>query len=269
MIETLQSKPDVIAIRIRDRLVLSDLDPVIDRIEASLRDRDKTHVFAEFEHLHSLEAKGIGSYLGRAMAMLGKLDRFGRIAAVADQSWIRWAARVESALLPGIRYETFTSAERDRALAWVEGRVQLAHGSSLKLIETDRPDTLGFEVDGRISEAETRALAVRMDELASAEDRLRLLVRVRNLGGAELGAIMSSEYLRMKWSLLDRIDRYAVVGGPSWLKTSTAALGRLFRGELRHFGPEEEKAAWAWLEAEAVGERLLVEDAPEPETEPA
>jgi hypothetical protein len=269
MIETLPSSPDVIAIRIRERLVLAELEPILERMEASLRANEKTHVYVEVEQLRSVEASGIGGYVGRAVALLGKLGRFGRVAAVADQSWIRWAARIESALLPGIRYETFTSAERERALAWVEGKAKLAHGSSLKLIETDRPGTLGFEVDGRISEPETERLAARMDELARGEDRLRLLVRVRNIGGAELGAILGSDYLRMKWNLLDRVERYAMVGGPSWLKASTNTLDRMFKGELRHFRADEEAAAWAWLEARPLRESVLVSDPLGPEAETA
>lgn len=57
----------------------------------------------------------------RAMPLFGKLDRFGRVAVVADQAWIRAGTRLESALLPSIRYRVTMPDERDEALAWVIG----------------------------------------------------------------------------------------------------------------------------------------------------
>ena len=53
--------------------------------------------------------------------MLGKLNRFGRVAVVADQAWIRAMTRIESAILPFISYRVFEPAQRDEALAWAKG----------------------------------------------------------------------------------------------------------------------------------------------------
>jgi hypothetical protein len=58
------------------------------------------------------------------MPLFGKLSRFGRVAVVAHQAWVRWGTRLESALLPFISYRTFEPEERDAALAWVETGVE-------------------------------------------------------------------------------------------------------------------------------------------------
>jgi hypothetical protein len=55
------------------------------------------------------------------MLLFGKLSSFGRVAVVADQAWVRVGTRLESALLPNIRYRTYMPEERDEALAWVVG----------------------------------------------------------------------------------------------------------------------------------------------------
>jgi hypothetical protein len=44
-----------------------------------------------------------------------------RIAIVSDEEWIRTAARLESALLPGVAYQVYDDHEADAALAWVIG----------------------------------------------------------------------------------------------------------------------------------------------------
>ena len=80
---------------------------------------DKVHVFVETQGISSLELSSLPHYFSRAMPLFGKLNRFGRVAVVADQAWIRVGTRIESALLPFISYRVFEPDERDEALAWV------------------------------------------------------------------------------------------------------------------------------------------------------
>jgi hypothetical protein len=60
--------------------------------------------------------------MARAMPLFGRLNRFGRVAVVADQAWVRVGTRVESAVLPHISYRTYMPQERHEALEWVVGR---------------------------------------------------------------------------------------------------------------------------------------------------
>jgi hypothetical protein len=83
------------------------------------------------------------------------------------------------------------------------------------------------------------------------EDRPRgLLVRIRRLEGFEPSCLLDREYLAMKLGLLHQLERYAVVGGPSWLARWIKVLDPLFRIDIRHFELEDETLAWAWLGAE-------------------
>ena len=59
--------------------------------------------------------------MSRALPLLGKLDKFGRVAVVADQGWVRAGSRLESAMLPNIKYRVYEPDERAEALAWVTG----------------------------------------------------------------------------------------------------------------------------------------------------
>lgn len=255
MIQDIESSADVIAIKITGRLMHDEMRQLMDRIERSLAERDKTHVFLEIEAFSGVEMSALPEHFSRTIPMLGKLSRFGRVAVVSDLAWIRWATRIESALLPHISYETFTSGERHRALAWVEGRLNPLHDRSITIIETDRPDVLGFELNGRISAADAEFAAEYFNK-ALAEDRpLRLLGRVKCIDGAELGALLGHKYLAMKVGMLKRLERYAIVGGPAWLCAWVSALDPLVSAELRHFPADEEAEAWDWLGARPQAER--------------
>lgn len=250
---------DVVRAKTSGRLDRAELEQVTDLVERSLDARPKTHFLVEVQAFAGFDAVALADYLPRAAAMLGRLDRFGRIAVVSDQSWVRWATRLESALLPHVRYEVFEPAEREQALAWVEGRELLPHGRALRLIETDRPEVIGFELDGKLGVAELKAAALFFGVAMDRQVPLRVLGRVRRVEGVELAALVDRDFLSMKWRALDAIERYAIVGGPAWLRAWVEALATFQRSEIRWFPPEDESHAWQWLEAAPQRVRFLVE----------
>ena len=249
MIEFIESSAEVIALKVSGKLMHDEVERLTTRLERSLAENEQTHIFVEIEDFSGIEASALKEYLPHAAAMLGKLRRFGRIAVVSDHAWIRWATKLESALLPHVSYETFTSDERHRALAWVEGKLNPLHDPSIRIIETDRPDVLGFELNGRIGTADAEAAADYFNKALAEGRPLRLLARVKCIDGAELSALFGHKYLAMKVGMLKHLERYAVVGGPHWLCAWVSALDPLVRTELRHFAAEEEAQAWNWLGA--------------------
>jgi hypothetical protein len=259
MLEYLPSNPDVIAVRCGGKLARPELEGYMDRLEASLAQREQTHLFAEVVDFSGLEMEGLGDLMKRSAAWFRNLERVGRVAIVADQSWIRWAAKLESALLPHVAYQTFDSAERDRAWAWVQGETDHPHAPAFKIIETDRPDALAFEIDGHIDKAEMDAVTAHFLRAAQGLDKVSMLGRIRRLGGFETSGLVSGDFFAMKRSFLEHMDRYAVVGGPAWLKTTLNSLAPLFRVEIRHFEADEEAEAWAWIGARPVSDHTLFE----------
>jgi hypothetical protein len=121
MLDFIDSAGDVIAVRVADRISGDELDTIMDRLDGAMARHDKVHVFVETQSIDGIEIAGLGAYIARAMPLLGKLDRFGRVAVVADQAWIRAVTRIESAILPHISYRVFEPEDRDAALAWVTG----------------------------------------------------------------------------------------------------------------------------------------------------
>lgn len=112
---------EVLALRVSGKITGGDLDAIMDRLDAVMEAHDKVHVFVETQGIDGIELSSLPSYMQRAMPLFGKLGRFGRVAVVADQAWIRAGTRLESALLPSIRYRVYMPDERDEALAWVIG----------------------------------------------------------------------------------------------------------------------------------------------------
>ena len=121
MHQFLDTADNVLAMRIEAKITSGDLDAIMDRIEAVMARHDTVHLFMETVGIDGVELSGLPSYMSRAMPLFGKLKQFGRVAVVADQSWVRAGAQIESAMLPFISYRTFMPDEREAALAWVTG----------------------------------------------------------------------------------------------------------------------------------------------------
>lgn len=121
MLTILDTADDVIAAVISDAITGTDLDALMDRLEASMSRHDRVHMFVETRNLQALDVAALPAHVARAMPLFGKLRHFGRVAVVADQAWMRWGTRIESALLPNIAYRTFKPEQRAEALAWVTG----------------------------------------------------------------------------------------------------------------------------------------------------
>ena len=71
---------------LRRRLEREELDTYMDRLEASLAARPKTHFFVEVVDFAGLDMTGLGDALKRSGTYFRNLDRIGRVGIVADQS---------------------------------------------------------------------------------------------------------------------------------------------------------------------------------------
>ena len=121
MIQMIEAPGDVIALKIAGKITGEDLDRIMDRVDETMTAHETVHVFVETEGISGIELTAMPEHMRRAFPLFGKLSRFGRVAVVADQAWIRAGTRLESAMLPNIKYRTYMPDERDEALAWVRG----------------------------------------------------------------------------------------------------------------------------------------------------
>ena len=122
MHQFIDTADDVLAVKIAHKITGEDLDAIMERLDRAMARHETVHVFVETQGIDGIELSGLPTYAARAMPLFGMLRRFGRVAVVADQAWIRLGTRIESALLPFISYRVFEPHERDAALAWVQGK---------------------------------------------------------------------------------------------------------------------------------------------------
>jgi hypothetical protein len=121
----IKSPNDVLAVELSGTITGEDLDAIMDRTDEIMAKHDKIHVYCETHGITGLQLSAMPHHMGRAFPLFGKLDRFGRVAVVADQAWMRAGTRLESAMLPNVSYRVYEPEEREEALDWALGK-QLA-----------------------------------------------------------------------------------------------------------------------------------------------
>ena len=247
MLTELADGENIIALSFEGRLEKDDIERAMNRLDAAFEQGGPVHLFIEVRDFQGMSADALRSDLSHGLQYLTRLKQFGRVAIVSEQSWIRTASRIESAVLPFVTYEVYTPDQRDRALDWVRGNVADPHPAPLRIVDDGDDDIFAFEVDGRITPAAIDTLYDRFAQLAASDRKLRILAVFRSYDGFDPAVLVNPKYIELKLSLLRHVARYAVVGAPEWMHRATD-LARPFLGlELRHFASDDEGDARAWL----------------------
>lgn len=58
--------------------------------------------------------------MARLPKLFGLLGRFDRCAVLSDAAWLRTAAEMEGALMPGLDIKAFDLSDREQAEAWLK-----------------------------------------------------------------------------------------------------------------------------------------------------
>jgi hypothetical protein len=251
MLEILQAPDQLAAFRLTGKVTGVDYDQTIAELEERLRRHSRVAVYADLSQFQRLTRDALEKDIRYAIAKRYELHRFTRMAIVSDKLWPGVLAHLAGAWLP-FEIRSFKSAEREEGLRWAaEPRAELP---ALRLISTTRPDTYAYVWNGKITRADVEhvlgALRVELETHLS----VRVLGRIEHIGGFQPAAFLQSSLMRVKLLGVRKIERYALVGGPSWLPKYVGLVKRFTGIDMRHFEIERENDAWAWLEARPKAE---------------
>lgn len=116
----------------------------------------------------------------------------------------------------------------------------------IALIRED-DDMVRLEVTGKVTQEDYEHVIPQLDEVIGEKGRIRALVHVHELEGAEPKALLTD--LKWDWQNRDKVDRLAVVSDSTLVDWSTRLVGLLYSGEAKTFAPDEQEAARYWLKA--------------------
>lgn len=256
MFELIKSSENIVAMRIGGKLSGPDAIASKVALDDALQRQGKLGLVIDLSALTDISAEGLASGVMADLDMLAHIDRFTRMAFVSDKEWPAVVLGLMDNLISAPQMKSFVVADLDAALKWAslpvdtKGSQGNGAGPSLSLIRSDKPEVIGFEINGSVDAKVVDLLMNEMNDFLALKGKLRMLMRIKHLGGFDPSVFMQSGLLSMKFAAIEKLERYAIVGAPGWLATAVDAMNPLLSQlEMRHFAASQETEAWDWLGA--------------------
>jgi hypothetical protein len=129
---------------------------------------------------------------------------------------------------------------------------QLEPVPAIRRIETDRSDLCALEIVGHFTAADLENAYGLLEAAYMLHEKIDVLVRITHYDGFDWSAVFTRSTARGKTRALGRIGKYAVVGGPGWMRAVLTIFGPLTSIKTKHFDAADESRAWEWIGASPV-----------------
>ncbi|MEO0733638.1 MAG: STAS/SEC14 domain-containing protein [Bacteroidota bacterium] len=172
-------------------------------------------------------------------------DKVEKYAILTDHSWLASLSGSLDWLTPRMEVKTFGLDEGELAHAWLRLDPAEIKSEGLKEIDLGDERLLGLAIIGNMTTADYDRINVLIEEQAAKYGKARIMLEVveSSFSGQALIEDIKSSVKNYK-----NVERLAIIGDQSWLKT-TVRLGDLLTPglELAAFSTVERKRAIAWL----------------------
>jgi hypothetical protein len=261
MFEKLVAPDNVVAIRLSGTLTTNDVKHYKALIEEKIASHERFGICVDLTDIEDIGADALTEDAKVEFELMTHLSKFRRCAFVSDKSWPKTMADTFGRWIPLLEMKSFMPSERAAAIDWASNGPARPEDKApaVTFIPTSNENVLAFEMNGMISSDEMPHITETFDRFLESHDKVHLLNHVRSFGGFEPAALMQSSLFSMKYAAKQKVDRYAVIGGPHWMQTVITTMSPFFPSiEMKSFAEEEEDEAWAWVQAKPAAETQIV-----------
>lgn len=254
MLEILESPKHVVAMKLSGDLTAEDVSKAYKATEDAVKENGRISFYAEKEESMSLRFEGLFKDLFEGIGQLGKLKHYYRAALVTEKGWVATIARIEGLVFSSVDVKIFKHDEKAKALAWASEAsppipVPEPPKESIHFLKTSSDKVFAYEVNGRITQQDITAATKEMKDAFDRPDKINVLLHIKDWQGFDLSAVVDDDLAKLKYKAISKVDRYAVIGAPAWLRNLLELIDPLFSVNIKIFEPGEEDAAWEWVGA--------------------
>lgn len=117
----------------------------------------------------------------------------------------------------------------------------------VEILEFDIPKTIGWKIDGKVTEQEIIEIFDLAKATVAAEGEVYIYQEIVSIGGVELDAVMEKLKFLFGGGLND-IRRVAVITDKQWMQTIIGWEDKLFKSiDMRSFSRDEKDQALVFL----------------------
>ena len=194
---------------------------------------------------------GFSSYQAFWNTVKAKKDLWEKIekyAILTDHGWLSTLSGGIDFLTPRMEVKTFKLNEGELAHRWLQEATEAPPtAEGVKTVDLGNDRLLGLAIVGKLYPADYDRINMLVEEKVRHHGKARLLLEVVSTEGINARTLW--EDLKASLKLYKDVERVAIIGDHSWLKTSVKLSDLLTPGlELAAFSTTEHKRAIAWLD---------------------
>lgn len=253
MYTQLPAPEHVIAMHLSGKLTGEDIKEYKDILDEKLGTHDRLGMLVDFTGLADMNADALVEGTKADLELLGHSHQFSRLAFVSDKEWPKAMINFMKPVLPTFEMKVFTPDKSDEAMTWAAEppKAPKSQTPAFRFLSTSKEDVLAFEIDGVISAKEMPELIKTFRTFLERHEKVRMMNRIKHFGGIDPAVFMQSGLVSMKLAAMQKVERYAIVGAPGWMRQIIETVNPAFADmDMRTFPEDQENEAWAWLGAE-------------------
>lgn len=253
MYSQLTAPDHVIAIHLSDKLTGDDIKKYKLILDEKLTHHDQLSIVVDFTGLSDLNADALVEGTKADLELLRHIEQFTRFAFISDKEWPQAVIGFMSAIIPTVEMKVFPPDESDEAMKWASEltKAPKSQAPAFRFLPTSKDNVFAFEIDGVILAKEIPEVIKRFETFLERHEKVRLLNRIKHFGGIDPAVFMQSGLVSMKLAAMQKVERYAIVGAPGWMRKIIETVNPAFADmDIRTFPEDQENEAWDWLGAE-------------------
>jgi hypothetical protein len=254
MLEILEAPKHLVAFKLSKELTAEDVDRSTKVLTDALKEQERINIFTEIDSSVSLTLEGLWRDLVNSVSTFGLIKKINRLAVVSGSPVYSALLRVEGLVFSSIEMRVFRPEQRDEAFAWASKKPDALPKPeppkrALHFIQTSSESVVAYEIDGRVTEEDVKESVKELKSKFEQHEKINILVRMKNFKGYDLAALLNDELYRVKYQSLSKVERYAVIGAPTWMRNFLELIDPAFKVKIQVFDADEEEAAWEWVGA--------------------
>lgn len=248
MLTVKELKPRIFELTLSGVVEKTDIDTMKRALTPALQAEGKMGLVVRIEDMDDITGDALIADARFEFGMLPQWSKLQRVAVVTDKQAFEALLNWFDPILPMIAFRTFAPDDVAAAERWAAdlSASASAEDGGIRVVEDGSNGLLVFEIDGKMSEQGVDAVFAAFDRAVETHGKINLLLRVKDYEGFDLGILADRDTMTSKLGAIGKVGRYAIVGGPCWMRAMAQSMGPLLPLQIRAFDASEEDAARAW-----------------------
>ncbi|MCP9236580.1 STAS/SEC14 domain-containing protein [Lewinella sp. JB7] len=176
--------------------------------------------------------------------LLHKIEKY---AILTDHGWLTTLSGGIDWFTPRMEVKTFRLDEGEVAHQWLKTDTEPLVSEGVKTVDLGDDRLLGLAIVGKLNIADYDRINTLVEEKVRHHGKARILLEIVSTEGINARTLW--EDLKTSLKLYKDLERVAIVGDQSWLKTSVKLSDLLTPGlDLAAFSTIDRKRAISWLD---------------------